>query len=216
MRIKPSDFLYPENYILSDATSASAESAMDIYFDEDGKLYVTHRAADAFGSGHPYDTKSWGANTIGPNYWHHIVMTWSKGFGEVGSLKFYLNGSLVSSQAMDQVPWDSGEPLRVGQNGSISTHQGFQGKIADLIIWSETALDPVEVTRLYSSGWETVVLTPSTILAYAAAVSNSDSLMVFVNGKLISGSKYTITEGLITFEEGAVSAGDEVACAKVG
>tara|TARA_A200000159_G_scaffold164746_1_gene195948 strand:- start:533 stop:5182 length:4650 start_codon:yes stop_codon:yes gene_type:complete len=218
MRIKPSGFAYAENYILSDVTSVGVKSAIDVYFDNDGKLYVTHRGANEFGSGHPYDTKSWGSQTISPDYWSHIVITWSKGFDQVGTLSFYLNGNLVSTAVMDQVPWDSSGPLRIGQDGSISMYPGFQGKVADVIIWSETSLHPIEVYRLYNTGWETVLPTASAsvTLTYAASVSASDKLMVFVNGMILSPSKYTISEGSITFVEGCVSGGDEIYCAKVG
>ena len=67
---------------------------------------------------------------------------------------------------MSDAPWDSPEPLRLGNTGEFSGYEGFQGKVADLIFWSDTALSEAEVTRLNSNGWEVAPDTVSPVITF--------------------------------------------------
>ena len=78
--------------------------------------------------------------------WHHVAIVRS---GSV--LSWYLDGSLVGSDADFSFGFDNSKPLKFGGPGSVSVlDRWLNGALADLAVFS-AALMPVEITKLNSA-----------------------------------------------------------------
>ncbi|NNG10695.1 MAG: LamG domain-containing protein [Arenibacter sp.] len=76
--------------------------------------------------------------------WHYIVTT----FDRDGNMTLYQDGASVASVSMAGVgETDSGNPLRVGQDGTGAYGQFFQGKIGEISIY-DYVLSPQQVTAV--------------------------------------------------------------------
>ena len=78
--------------------------------------------------------------------WHLVTVT----FDRDGSMKLYADGTEVASEDMSAVGTaNSGNPLRLAQDGTSAYGQFFQGKIADVVIY-DYVLTPADVTEVFN------------------------------------------------------------------
>lgn len=217
-RVKPTSFNYDKNFIMLDkawgATSVSPHSSIDMYFDQNGKLFVTHR--DQSGGYNTVDSTDMGTAPL--NVWSHFIVTW-----DGSKINFYLNGTNLGLHpagdgfTMDE-PWSTPKDLLIGSPGGADYHgttgfEGFQGYVADVMIWSDVFLHSSEAIALFNAGFSSEA---SIQLTYnISSVTDQDNLMVFVNGDFIDPNFYSRSGETFVFNSGLFNVGDEIYVVKV-
>jgi uncharacterized repeat protein (TIGR03803 family) len=134
------------------------------------------------------NTPSGGATYIGSasfsptlGQWYHIALT-----RNATNFLFYINGSLVSSNASAVVIPTPNAPLTIGQaEGSFN----FSGLLDEIQIYNR-ALSPAEIQAIYQAG--TNGMCPPTPLMFTGVPNYSKANGVVLNASLRSGQSYRI------------------------
>lgn len=102
------------------------------------------RVAKSDGEGNKADTNADSAFNDGD--WHYLMVT----FDRDGDMTMYEDGIAVAAEDMSSVGnTESGNPIRVGQDGTGSYGQFFQGKIGEVSIY-DYALSAIQVAGIAS------------------------------------------------------------------
>lgn len=88
---------------------------------------------------------------IPANTWTHVVVTY-----DATSLRFYVNGTLVNSQASPAYNTDASMPLRIGAN--VGNNEFFGGQLDEVRVYNRV-LTAGDVSQLYAYSGVTTVPT---------------------------------------------------------
>ncbi len=126
-------------------------------------------------------------------YWHHLVFTWDE-----KAVSVYVNGNLEEKVA-------TGNPLpeekdRIFHIGSLNGHEGFDGVIDELMIFSD-AITTSQVSTLYQEFEyfkESIGFDPS---SDCGEISEKCDLSAFTYKASLDSSKYYISNEQMTWKE---------------
>ncbi len=136
-----------ERVFTSMGTKAAA-SKFVFLVNSSGQLRLEVEAGYAIGTG----------TVVNDGDWHHVAVTYD-GTGNVGNVKFYIDGQadLVSATNGQAVNTSPGVDMRIGYDIQ-NENRTFIGQIDDLYFW-DRALTPEEINEIYGTalGFEEII-----------------------------------------------------------
>jgi hypothetical protein len=128
--------------IFSNFNAAGSGAGFILTTDQRGNLAVRLGGADISA----YPNLVTDSTAINDGKWHHVVATISF---ELQMIKFYIDGNLTSSTAVNMLPnGDGGSTLQIGVNPWTGYGDFFEGAIDEVQVYNR-ALDNSEVITVY-------------------------------------------------------------------
>jgi hypothetical protein len=135
------------------------------------------------------------ANVL-PNTWYHAAVVFDATNGNHGTVKFYLNGTLVGSDPAVALNVPSGSRAYLGGHGSstFATVRWFNGWLDDFALFA-AALTPAEISFLatHPAGEMSGVTETNFIQVIVNPVNHPPSLSAISNRTLVAGQTLNVT-----------------------